>query len=76
MRYPDPKNYDCPDDYYDAIEMYEEMQKREKYGYDGDEPEEEEPEYDMTKKLIDTFRNAQIVLNMANTNNFKTLINY
>lgn len=50
MRYPDPKNYDCPDDYYDAIEMYEEMQKREKYGYDGDEPEEEEPEYDYDKE--------------------------
>lgn len=42
MRYPDPKNYDCPDDYYDAIEMYEEMQKREKYGYDAEEREEAE----------------------------------
>jgi len=50
MRYPDAKNYDSPDDYYDAIEQYEKIQRIKRYGYDGDEPEEEEPEYDYDKE--------------------------
>ena len=55
MRYPDPQDFDSPDDYYDAIEMYEEVQRRKRYGYNGDEPEEEEPEYDYDKAADDYF---------------------
>ena len=47
MRYPDPKNFDCPDDYYDAVDAY--YAQFEKH-YDGDEPEEEEPDYDYDKE--------------------------
>lgn len=51
MRYPDPKNFDCPDDYYDAIEQYEKIQRIKRYGYDDcDESDDEEPEYDYDKE--------------------------
>lgn len=42
MRYPDANNYDSPDDYYDAIERYEEIQRIKKFGYDGYEPDDED----------------------------------
>ena len=51
MRYPDANNYDSPDDYYDAIEQYEKIQRIKRYGYDDcDEPEEEQPDYDYDKE--------------------------
>lgn len=50
MRYPDAKNYDSPDDYYDAIEQYEKIQRIKRYGYDDYEPEDEEPDYDYDKE--------------------------
>ena len=55
MRYPDPYDYDSPDDYYDAIEVYEEVQRVKKYGYDGYEPDDEEPEYDYDRAADDYF---------------------
>ena len=55
MRYPDPQDFDSPDDYYDEIELYEEVQRVKRFGYDGYEPEEEEPEYDYDKAADDYF---------------------
>ena len=55
MRYPDPQDFDSSDDYYDAIELYEEVQRVKRFGYDGYEPEEEEPEYDYDKAADDYF---------------------
>lgn len=55
MRYPDAKNYDSLDDYYDDIELYEKIQRIKRYGYDGYEPEDEEPDYDYDKEADDYF---------------------
>lgn len=56
MRYPDPYDYDSPDDYYDAIEVYEEVQRVKRYGCDdGYEPDDEEPEYDYDRVADDYF---------------------
>lgn len=55
MYYPDPNDFDSPDDYYDAVELYKEEQRRKRYGYDGYEPEEEEPEYNYDKAADDYF---------------------
>lgn len=55
MRYPDPYDYDSPDDYYDAIELYEEVQRVKKFGYDDYEPDDEEPDCDYDKAADDYF---------------------
>lgn len=56
MRYPDANNYDSPDDYYDAIELYEKIQRIKRYGPDDcDEPEDEEPDVDYDRAADDYF---------------------
>lgn len=56
MRYPDPHDYDSPDDYYDAIDDYEAVQRIKRDGYDVYEPDDdEEPEYDYDKAADDYF---------------------
>ena len=55
MRYPDPQDLDSLDDYYDAIELYEEVQRVKKYGYDGYEPDDDEPDYDYDRAADDYF---------------------
>lgn len=55
MKYPDPYDYDSPDDYYDAIELYEEVQRVKRFGYDDYEPDDEEPDIDYDRAADDYF---------------------
>lgn len=56
MRYPDPNDYDSSDDYYDAIEAYEEAQRVKRFGYDGYEPDDDdEPDVDYDRAADDYF---------------------